>query len=266
MRGKILDGSTFESLHSPLARRLADCAIHKGIVASGNERVKRVVHRTMPKKTRQEMLHDRAFSIIALGQGIQFGSERQGGVTDDVGLAQFNHAGLSLLHDLYGPDHFHTKAFDERLDTWSVAALGFKIGILRAVDFAIEGGWYESTRALIAGELFDDFLEMASHLVDEGYKDAAAVIAGSSLEAHLKRLAVVSGIELVGAKGEPKKAELLNQELHKADAYLLNEQKQVTAWLGIRNDAAHGEYAKVIAGSVRLMVDGVRHFITVHPA
>ena len=32
--------------------------------------------------------------------------------------------------------------------------------------------------------VFGDFLEMAQHLVDNGYKDAAAVVAGSTLEVH----------------------------------------------------------------------------------
>ncbi len=35
---------------------------------------------------------------------------------------------------------------------------------------------------------------MAEHLLDEGYKDAATVIAGSSLEPHLRQLCQKSGI------------------------------------------------------------------------
>jgi hypothetical protein len=80
----------------------------------------------------------------------------------------------------------------------------------------IDGGLLTATRALIAADLFSDFLEMAKHLLDEGYKDAATVIAGSSLEAHLRRLCDSHGIRVLDAKGKPKKAELMNEELHKA--------------------------------------------------
>jgi hypothetical protein len=69
-----------------------------------------------------------------------------------------------------------------------------------------------------------------------------------------------------GPKGEPKKAESPNADLHKSGVYTLSEQKQVTAWLGMRNDAAHGEYDKVLAGAVQVMIDGVKHFINIHPA
>jgi len=58
----------------------------------------------------------------------------------------------------------------------------------------------------------------------------------------------------------------MNQELHKAEVYELSEQKQITAWFGVRNDAAHGEYEKVIGGSVQLMIDGIRDFIAMRPA
>lgn len=39
-----------------------------------------------------------------------------------------------------------------------------------------------------------EFLDMSQHLNEAGYKDAAAVIAGSTLESHLKELAVKNGI------------------------------------------------------------------------
>jgi hypothetical protein len=122
--------------------------------------------------------------------------------------------------------------------------------IIAAVKEEILGGWLSSTRGLIAGEVFSDFLEMAQHLWDEGYKDAAAVIAGSSLEGHLKRLCESPGIDLQwkNSKGDlvPKKADALNAELTKAGVYDKTEQKQVTAWLAVLNHAAHGEYDKVI--------------------
>jgi hypothetical protein len=90
--------------------------------------------------------------------------------------------------------------------------------------------------------------------------ERASPIAGSSLEAHLRRLATASGIplEATNPKGDavPKKAETLNAELAKAGVHDKNQQKQVTAWLGIRNDAAHGHYDRVRTDVVELMIQG----------
>ena len=44
--------------------------------------------------------------------------------------------------------------------------------------------------------IFGDHIEMAAHLLAEGYKDAAAVIAGGVLEAHLRLLAQNRDIEV----------------------------------------------------------------------
>jgi uncharacterized protein (DUF2164 family) len=41
---------------------------------------------------------------------------------------------------------------------------------------------------IVQADTFADFLEMAVYLLDEGYKDAAAVIEGSSIEARLRNL------------------------------------------------------------------------------
>src|SRR5713101_5827978 len=63
------------------------------------------------------------------------------------------------------------------------------VGVLQSLSADLKAGYLRSVEELIHGELFGDFLEMAQYLVDSGYKDAAAVIAGSALEAHLRQLA-----------------------------------------------------------------------------
>ena len=97
---------------------------------------------------------------------------------------------------------------------------------------------------------------MAQHLLNEGYKDAAAVIAGSSLEAHLRQLCQKSGIStevIGGASTTPKKADRLNSDLAAAASYSKLDQKNVTAWLDLRNKAAHGKYAEYKAPQVNLL-------------
>lgn len=143
------------------------------------------------------------------------------------------------------------------------------LGVLRALRADLTAGYLESSGELIRGDLFGDFLEMARHLAEEHYKDPAAVIAGSALEAHLRQLCGKAGIdiELQTANGpRPKKADALNSELAKAKAYSGGDQKSVTAWLATRNSAAHGQYGDYTLDQVRLLIDGIRDFIARHPA
>lgn len=181
-------------------------------------------------------------------------------------LQTFRSAGLTLLGDLYGQHHVHYQDFLRLVVTTTGNGATRGRAIIKVVREEVEQGLLTTTRALIAADLFSDFLEMAGHLLDGGYKDAAAVIAGSSLEGHLRRMAIAFSTNPNKPGGEPKKADVINAELHKTDAYVLSEQKQITAWLGIRNDAAHGHYDKVLKDSVKLMIEGIRHFMTLHPA
>jgi hypothetical protein len=59
----------------------------------------------------------------------------------------------------------------------------------------------------------------------------------------------------------------MNTELYKpAGVYAQTFMQQITGWAVIRNHAAHGEYAKVDAKLVELMITGLRHFMIAHPA
>ena len=144
------------------------------------------------------------------------------------------------------------------------------LAIARALLNDYDSGSLQSVSSLVRADVFADFAEMAEHLLEEGYKDPAAVIIGSVLEEHLRKLAILRTIDptFVDAKGrtQPKKADVLNSELAAATAYDKTEQKQVTAWLGLRNDAAHGHYDRYNDEQVRLMIAGVIGFLTRHPA
>lgn len=97
-------------------------------------------------------------------------------------------------------------------------------GIIRQLKQDLDDGYLSTTRELLHAETFADFLEMAAHLLSEGYKDAAAVIAGSSLEVHLRNLAAKHSLS-VELNGKPKKADLINTELASASAYSKLDQK-----------------------------------------
>jgi hypothetical protein len=139
-------------------------------------------------------------------------------------------------------------------------------GILRALRNDYEAGYLQSVVELVHADVFADFLDMADYLLEQHYKDPAAVVAGSVLEEHLRKLCDKHGIPVVKPDGSPKKADVLNSELTAAGIYSKLDQKSVTAWLDLRNKAAHGKYSEYTQEQVTLMLQGVRDFASRYPA
>lgn len=157
----------------------------------------------------------------------------------------------------------------ERKYVHDYARIKMIIGIVQSLHTDLKAGYLSSVSELIHGEVFVDFLEMADYLLGEGYKDAAAVTAGGTLEAHLWQLCIKNGIdtEVTTSEGiRAKKAEQMNADLSRNDVYSKLDQKNVTAWLDIRNKAAHARYDEYTTGQVSLLVTSVRDFITRNPA
>ncbi len=136
------------------------------------------------------------------------------------------------------------------------------VGAVSAIRDAVKEGLLLQVEDLVRADLFADFLEMAEYLLREGYKDPAAVIIGGVLEEHLRKLCDKNAIAPADVDGKPKKASLLNDDLAKAKAYEKLEQKNVTAWLDLRNKAAHGRYSEYEASHVDDMLRSVRNFLT----
>ena len=179
-------------------------------------------------------------------------------------MAGFRTASLSFIDRVYGRSHPHFDQFLQKTlnDRPDDAAEG--VEILRAIRTEIAGGWLTSLKGLVVAELFADFLEMAEHLLNAGYKDAAAVMIGSVLEEHLRQLCLRASIPVEDEKDGtliPRKADRMNAELSKAEVYSKLDQKQITAWLDLRNNAAHGKYDLYNAEQVANERAGVTEFL-----
>jgi hypothetical protein len=180
----------------------------------------------------------------------------------------FRTASLSFLKLIFGIDHPYYQGFDEHAKYTEPRDVERGIEILKSAKNEAEGGWLTSVKGILSAEIFSDFTDMAEHLLSEGYKDPAAVIIGSVLEEHLRQLCIKLSIPTERAKNGdivPKKADLLNSELVSKGAYNKLDQKNVTAWLDLRNKAAHGEYDEYTDEQVKLMLHSVRDFITRNP-
>ncbi len=139
-------------------------------------------------------------------------------------------------------------------------------GVASGLRDDLAAGYAQGVAELIHAEVFSDLIGMADELQTSGYKDAAAVIAGSVLEDHLRKLAMKGGLEVEKGDGSPRKADALNAELTAAGAYNGLEQKSVTAWLDLRNKAAHGHHDDYEHQQVAALIRGVREFLIRNPA
>ncbi len=172
---------------------------------------------------------------------------------------------LACLERYTSPDSAYRREVSH-YEGWAGAraiALG---GILRGLRADVQAGYLSTLEQLVHASVFADFLEMAEELLAKGFKDPAAVVAGSVLEEHLRKLADGSGIPTVGANEKPAKANSLNAALGTAAVYNKLEEKNVTAWLGLRNSAAHAHYDDYTEAQVALLIGGVRDFLVRHPA
>lgn len=131
----------------------------------------------------------------------------------------------------------------------------------------MKDGWLTDVKSLISGEIYNDFIEMAEDLLNQGYKDPAAVIVGGVLEENLRQLCLSNNIpivkqDLTSGKLKPLKADTMNTELYKAGIYNMLVQKSIVAHLDLRNMAAHGKYGEYDKDQVQLMLSSIIDFIS----
>lgn len=178
---------------------------------------------------------------------------------------KFESASLSFISELFGVNHPYYSSFKESVNKPKPDSVESGKGIMESIKIEIEMGWLTTVKGLVSAEIFNDFLETAEYLMDQKYKDAAAVITGSTLEEHLRQLCRKNKIpdnDMKNGKSVPKKADTLNNELAVSGIYNKLDQKNITAWLDLRNKAAHGHYSEYKDEQVVIMLKGVIEFMT----
>ncbi len=179
--------------------------------------------------------------------------------------------GLALIDRITGKSSQYFLILNEEFERniKPMDRLKFVIGTLDGLKQDLEGNYLKNLSELIHGDIFSDYLEMAEYLLEESYKVAAAVIAGSTLEEHLRKLCDKNGIEtkLKSTKGiRHKKADAMNSDLARDKVYSKLEQKNIIAWLDLRNKAAHGRNNEYDETQVDLFIKSIREFIIRNPA
>ena len=99
-----------------------------------------------------------------------------------------------------------------------------------------------------------DFIKETLIQIARGIEGAAAELKDSK------------AIRTTSHENVPKKADTLNADLAASGVYGKLDQKNVTAWLDLRNKAAHGHYKEYTKEQVTLLLNAVRDFVTRLPA
>lgn len=137
------------------------------------------------------------------------------------------------------------------------------ISVLRAALDDLNNGLLIPFKQLVQAEVFDSELDQAKHFLDSGYTTAAAVTAGVVLETAIRELCKNHDeIELYLENSTiPKKLDVLNAALKKADVYGVLQQKRITALADIRNSAAHGNTENFNKDDVTDMIRDIERFL-----
>jgi hypothetical protein len=215
---------------------------------------------------RSEELIGRATGLVARGEAlIQTRHPPPRGVigSDRVAQDQFyewHAASQSFLQMVFGEKHPHTRTFAEKVNTYHYSDTLQGLGILRAALEELKQGFVGRLQQLLAAEIFTNFLDMAVHLLEAGYKDAAASLGGAVLEDGLRRIAAARSVTVKGRDDLGS----LNQRLADAEVYNRLTQRRVHAWNELRNSADHGKFSEYKADEVQEMLQGVARFLDEH--
>jgi hypothetical protein len=200
--------------------------------------------------------------ILGLGQMALALSKE--GVTTPVGEYQeWRLASMSYLETTLGPANRYYKFFAERISpqTHFSSTVDEGLGILRAVKGELEFGPLPNFEGLISGRIFEDFLDMAQHLLDENYIEVVPSLVGAVLEDGLRRIARNHDIPV---REDSENITSLNTKLADNNIYTNFIRKKVVVWAAVRNNADHGKFADNSEQDVRQMLDGVRDFLNTH--
>jgi hypothetical protein len=162
-----------------------------------------------------------------------------------------------MLRRTFGADseyYQHLKEGFKYPGYYSDMARGLAITKAAANDYS--KGYLIETTALIRAEVFGDLLEQSEHLFEQGYYQAAAVLAGGVLEDSLRKLCQTHGVSI---PAKPK-IDAMNAELTKKGIYSVLVQKRITWLADIRNKAAHGQWSEFDKIDVERMLPQVRDF------
>lgn len=174
---------------------------------------------------------------------------------------------ISLLDAIVPQNHLHRntiQTFQKHVTGYS--NLGWAIGVLNGIGEDFDRNLLATSVAEIEYKISCDYLDEAKALLgSQGVSDSnittAAVLTGIALERRLRRLWVETNPSGPREPDKTKPLGALIDELKRANSITETKAKQLRAWAGIRNQAAHGEGAQFGLNDLKHIIDGVKDFL-----
>lgn len=192
-------------------------------------------------------------AVVATARTVRTSSITSNTFVDSSQFHEWLASSLSFLRRVFGSGHTHTTLFEKKCSKPLLVDVTKGVAILRAASTDLEQGFLTSLKTLVEAEVFSDFLEMADHLIENGYKDSAASLVGAVLEDGLRKVAVRNDVK-VQSKDD---LQSLNTKLADKAVYSRLTQKRVKVWTDVRNNADHGHFSEYSMEHVREMRNGV---------
>jgi hypothetical protein len=183
--------------------------------------------------------------------------EKAKSIKDYSGFFEWKTSSENLINLICGQESEFYKNFVKYVVNLYPSQIKCGVGILKALKDSLEQGYIKNIKDLVIAEVFTDFLDMAEHLLENGYKDAAASLIGAVLENGLRKIAEKHNVTVK----TDDNINSLNTKLADKGIYNRLIQKQIQAWKDIRDAAAHGKFNEYNADQVKLMLEGVRKFL-----
>jgi hypothetical protein len=175
----------------------------------------------------------------------ELANHRQGFDTDQIATwFELRTSALNLLERTAGNTSIYYRALH---DSHASDQLKFTprimLGILKAALADFREGFMMDTKLLVSAEVFADFLVQAEILLENDYKDAAAVTIRAVLEDGLRRVCTSKGIDVKPRWG----VDDLASQLTKHNILTAVQKGEIDGKRELGNSAAHGrfhEYSK----------------------
>lgn len=177
------------------------------------------------------------------------------GVISPVPYFEVRTSGLNLLARTAGENSIY---YRELLEMEGINP-GIITGILTAAMTDFREGFMADTKLLVSAEVLADFLLQAEVLLENDYKDAAAVIIRAVLEDGLRRVCVSRGIALKPRWG----IDDLAKELTKQNVLTAVQSKEIDAKREIGNKAAHGRFGEYTKEDVTAFHEFVQRLLAI---
>jgi hypothetical protein len=161
---------------------------------------------------------------------------------------------LNLLARTAGESSIY---YQELLANVEIADFHCMTGVITAAMIDFREGFMADTKLLVSAEVFADFLVQAEVLLENDYKDAAAVIIRAVLEDGLRRVCLSKGLEPKPRWG----VDDLASQLTKRNVLTAVQKGEIDGKRELGNSAAHGRFHEYTKADVMAFHEFVQRLL-----